>query len=162
MEKNNAIWIIGLIISIIGILLVFLPWIQISLSSWLGSSSVNYNAFDIAFGGDFNGNTALYTMAPLAKITPLIIAILFLATTISFARKSGTGAIIGGILVIIFVVYFIAIVNPSSLSVIGITLSVSEGIGCWIAVLFSIIVIILGVLLRTNKLAAKENKDTSL
>ncbi|MDR1404563.1 MAG: hypothetical protein LBJ20_03225 [Candidatus Methanoplasma sp.] len=128
-----------------GMLLIILPWMQVTL---LGVE-VGYDAFDMVFGDAFNGGL-FDNFDHVGRLCPMLIGLMFLISTVSFARKSGTGAVAGGILTVLFAIYLIACINPESYLQLA---SRTAGISCWLAIIFSIAVILLGIVLRSKKKA---------
>ncbi|MDR0887884.1 MAG: hypothetical protein LBM39_01700 [Candidatus Methanoplasma sp.] len=127
---RNILWIVGIIISLVGIITLVLPWISFDLG-WLGS--YDHNAIDLATDGDFGGDFQRYL--------PLLIGILSLVSLLAYVgiRKSGkaTFAVVLGIITVILAIVFYTWEGVSNIA----------GYAIYLAIVVGIVNVIVGYLL---------------
>ena len=114
MASNSSSWIIGLILSIGGIFILFMPWFEANVLF----TSVSYDAFDMAFGDPFQKGGFWENFDGLGRFCPLIFGILSVLNVIIFAiareKKASVLIFITSTLMIILPIYVMTCINPGS------------------------------------------------
>ena len=114
MASNNQYWVIGLILSLIGVVLIFLSWFDCKVLF----ASASYDAFDMAFGDPFKSGGFWENFDPLGKYCPLLFGLVSLINGILFLMaKNGKYTaliVVLSILMIVLPIYLIICINPDS------------------------------------------------
>lgn len=114
MANNSATWVIGLILSIGGIFILFMPWFEATVLF----TSVSYDAFDMAFGDPFQEEGFWKNFDDLGRFCPLIFGIVSILNVILFAmakdKKASGLVIVTSILLIILPIYVMICIDPAS------------------------------------------------
>ena len=115
-STNSQFWIIGLILSLVGVLLLFISWFDARILL----SSVSYDALDMAFSKPFQAGGFWENFDPLGKYCPLIFGILSVVNCVLFyLAKDGSyhkAIIVISFVMIALAIYVILCINPMSSS----------------------------------------------
>lgn len=142
MTTNSQFWIIGLILSLTGVVLIFLSWFDCQLLF----VSASYDAFDMAFGDPFQSGGFWENFDPLGKYCPLLFGLVSLLNgLLFFMAKDGKFTPIIAVLSILMIVlpfYVILSINPDS----GTGWERSVGVANYIGIVLGIACAIVGYL----------------
>ncbi len=140
MNDNSPFWIVGLILSIFGAILIFLSWFDAKLLI----ASVSYDAFDMAFGSPFQSGGVFENFDPIGKFCPLLFGLISLINIALFIKaKDGNYSrliLITSILMIILPIYVLICINPGS----GVGWARDPGIAIYIGIVLGIASMIVG------------------
>ncbi|MBQ3736233.1 MAG: hypothetical protein II855_04800 [Candidatus Methanomethylophilaceae archaeon] len=114
MNNNSASWIVGLVLSIGGIIILFLPWFEATVLF----TSVSYDAFDMAFGDPFQEDGFWKNFDDLGRFCPLIFGLLSFLNIIVFYqakdKKASRFVYVSSILMMLIPVYVMICIDPAS------------------------------------------------
>ena len=113
-NSTSSAWIIGVILSIIGVLLVFMTWFE----AYVLFQTADYNAFDMAFGSPFQEGGFWEDFDPIGKFCPLIFGVLaIIDAALYYAGRNGKVSALTyliAVFMMIIPIYVIMCINPDS------------------------------------------------
>ena len=114
MGNNSASWVVGLVLSIGGIIILFMPWFEATVLF----ASVSYDAFDMAFGDPFQEGGFWENFDNLGRFCPLIFGFLSVLNAIVFyqakEKKASRFVYVSSMLMMLLPIYVMICINPDS------------------------------------------------
>ena len=116
MSNNSQFWIIGLVVSLLGIILIFISWFDCRILV----ASAGYNALEMAFSDAFQKGGFWENFDTFGRYCPMIFSVLAVVNCVLFLlAKDGTYnrmIIAISIVMISLAIYLVLCINPMSSS----------------------------------------------
>ena len=146
-SKGNVLGIVALIGALLMIVGVFVAWVDLSITSIIGNASSNYTGWQVYTDDTFAD--AQYNYAPLVTLIAGIVA--FFTAVLPIVLKNATAnrilgivSLILGVVALILMVLFNGTMDSLDLALVSFT--ASTGVGLWISLAGSVL-LILGAIL---------------
>lgn len=143
-EKNASApmyWVLILIMSVIGIVAVFMSWMDVTI---IGQEA-SYNASDFATSDVFKEGGLFEEFSPIGIYIPVAIGVLSLIQVFLaiLGRTNPLAAAVVGLLIFVLAVYFYTIVDPTSNG--SVIYDRQVGIAVWVAMAVGLVSMIAAI-----------------